>query len=73
VTEKKKTEKKAKKQVEVVKPVQEPEWMAVDWDKVFDTNPAIAIRNIILILEAINVEFATTCVNLDKVKHMLKK
>ncbi len=52
--------------------VQKPEWLAVDWDKVFDTNPAIAIRNIILILEAIDISFATTCVNIDKVKHMLK-
>ena len=70
MTEKKKTTLKSKKASE---PIQTSEWLAVDWDKVFDTNPAIAIRNIILILEAINVEFATTCVNLDKVKHMLKK
>ena len=73
MTEKKKIKKKPEVEVATPESTQPQEWLAVDWDKVFDTNPAVAIRNIILILEAIDISFATTCANLEKVKHMLKK
>ncbi len=64
--------KKTQKTEEQSEPTKPPEWIAVDWDKVFDVNSAVAMRNMLMLLEATGMRFLKTNPHFDKIKHMLK-
>ena len=43
-----------------------------DWDKMWDDDPKITIRNILLILEATGMRFRGSGIHFEKIKHLLK-
>ena len=45
----------------------------IDPKKVFDKNPAVAIRNLTMLIEATGVQYTENNPFFEKIKHLLKK